>query len=386
MTTTIEFKPFYPLQKVENREKYKQLLSGFTQTSPMYSDNLKPYLPYRVAEKIFCVSFLSKDVSRKDASVDAVKEKDGIGIKTFVSNGVRKYEKIAEFDNRTKYPLDRGNIPKLIGQVAHYRNDRLGSTVKMYQLKNCLYHYLVRDIRKILISECPMRPIDMKSIEVVSEPSQRKSIKFKDKFNSYSFSLSKSTLFQAFTTNKPIEVVKISYEIDKELLLATITELTRQKKEEVSLLESKEHVILPLYSTRIGKVPEKSGLNQWNAGGRKRDYDEVYIPIPIQVHKKNPGFFPPRDKKFILKTEEGKEFSVKLCQDNSKALMSDPNKDLGKWLLRDMLGLKEGELATAEYLAKKEADTVIIYKLKEGLYQIGLHSFGGFEKGYGENA
>jgi hypothetical protein len=62
--------------------------------------------------------------------------------------------------------------------------------------------------------------------------------------------------------------------------------------------------------------------------------------------------------------------------------MTDPNKDLGKWLLRNMLGLKKGELASLEFLRKKNADTVIIYKLKEGIYQISLHSFGGFEKEY----
>ena len=62
--------------------------------------------------------------------------------------------------------------------------------------------------------------------------------------------------------------------------------------------------------------------------------------------------------------------------------MTDQNKDLGRWLLRDMLGLKKGELATLEFLRKKNADTVIIYKLKEGIYQISLHSFGGLEKEY----
>jgi hypothetical protein len=72
-----------------------------------------------------------------------------------------------------------------------------------------------------------------------------------------------------------------------------------------------------------------------------------------------------------------------VCQENNKALMSDPNKDLGKWLLRDMLGLKKGELATLEFLRKKNADTVIIYKISKNVYQINLHSFGAFESEYG---
>ena len=66
--------------------------------------------------------------------------------------------------------------------------------------------------------------------------------------------------------------------------------------------EEKEFVILPLYGYKNKEkfVFEKSGLNQWNAGGRKRDFGEIYIPIPIEIHKSFPNFFPPRDKKFNL--------------------------------------------------------------------------------------
>ena len=38
-------------------------------------------------------------------------------------------------------------------------------------------------------------------------------------------------------------------------------------------------------------MPEKSGLNQWNAGGRVRKYGEVYIPIPAEIRKLKIGFF-----------------------------------------------------------------------------------------------
>jgi len=378
----MKFRPFYPLQEKERKDKYSKLLSGIAQASKIYSDSKKPYLHYRVAENIFCKCFSAKDVSRKDCSVDAVKKKDGIGIKTFVSNGVSKYEKIAEFDDRTKYPLAYGNHIKLAKQVACYRNERLRSTAETYEFDNALYHYLIRDIGKILICECPMLPIDEKLI-ILKGTSTRNTIRFNDSFSSYSFNLSKHTLFQGFVTNKPFEIIPVPPRIDYGLMKEAIKELIEHKEgPEAFLLDSKEYVVLPLYSTKTGEVPERSGLNQWNAGGRKRGYDEVYIPIPRIVHKKKPGFFPPRDKKFTLKTKEGEDFSAKVCQENNKALMTDPNKDLGRWLLRDMLGLKKGELATLEFLRKKNADTVIIYKLEEGIYQISLHSFGGLEKEY----
>jgi hypothetical protein len=44
------------------------------------------------------------------------------------------------------------------------------------------------------------------------------------------------------------------------------------------------------------KVFERSGLNQWNARGRKRNESEVYIPIPKLIHDKFPNFFPGRQQ------------------------------------------------------------------------------------------
>ncbi len=378
----IEFAPFYPRQTEESRKKYISLIMGMAQASYIYSDSPKPYLPYRVAERIFCKSFSAEDVTRRDLSVDAVKIKDGIGIKTFVSgSSADKFEKIAEFVNRTKYPLDEKNIQNMITQVAEYRNKRIRETIKSFDLSNTVYHYLVRDIRRIYICECAMIPIDIDSIRLTSNRLKGNIIKFSDKYFSYYFHLSKHTLFKEFSYKAPFYTIKIEG-YDRNLLTQAIEELSNRETLDPSLLKNYDYVLLPLYSTILGEVPERSGLNQWNAGGRKRDYDEVYIPIPSIVHKKKPGFFPPRDHKFVLKTQDGREFSAKVCQANNKALMTDPNKDLGKWLLRDMLGLARGEIATLEHLRRKNADSVIIYKLKEDVFQISLHSFGGFEKEY----
>lgn len=377
------FIPFYPRQSEEDRNKYSSLIMGMAQASYIYSDSLKPYLPYRVVEKIFCKSFSANDVTRRDLSVDAVKIKDGVGIKTFVSgSGFHKHEKIAEFVDRSKYPLNKKNIPEMIKQVADYRNKRIKQTISLFDLNNTVYHYLVRDVRKIYICECPMVTIDIDSIALISDRPKGNIIKFNDKYSNYYFHLSKHTLFKEFPYKSPFHSLKIEG-YDRDLLTQAIEELSNRGALDVSLLKNYDYVVLPLYSTVSGEVPEQSGLNQWNAGGRKRDYDEVYIPIPSIVHKKKPGFFPPRGQKFILKTQDGKEFSAKVCQANNKALMTDPNKDLGKWLLRDILRLEKGELATFKYLSKKNADTVIVYKLGEDKYQISLHSFGGFEKEYG---
>lgn len=62
-------------------------------------------------------------------------------------------------------------------------------------------------------------------------------------------------------------------------------------------------IYLPLVSyNTYGRpyVPEKSGLNQWNADGRLRNSLEVYIPIPISVHRQFHDFFPDRNTQFNL--------------------------------------------------------------------------------------
>ena len=117
-------------------------------------------------------------------------------------------------------------------------------------------------------------------------------------------------------------------------------------------------------------VFEKSGLNQWNAGGRKRDLGEIYIPIPIEIHKQFPNFFPKRDVQFKLKVPTGEILSAKVCQDNSKALMTNPNKALSDWLLRKVFQVKEGELLTIEKMNELGFDSIIIIKEDEENYKI----------------
>ena len=139
---------------------------------------------------------------------------------------------------------------------------------------------------------------------------------------------------------------------------------------------------MPLYSKTKSRgrfVAEKSGLNQWNAGGRKRDYDEVYIPIPSWIHKEYADFFPPRDTPFELRLPNKKSLKVKLCQDGSKALMSDPNKALGEWLLRDVMALDEGELLTVNRLDEIGLDSVVIYKIDDSTFEIDFTKTGSFD-------
>jgi hypothetical protein len=191
----------------------------------------------------------------------------------------------------------------------------------------------------------------------------------------YSFNYSKSTLFRKFIIPQnafrlPIEIIEDPY-----TLLLELFENKELKPATDKLVIGQNFVILPLYSTRNKdkkEVAKKSGLNQWNAEGRKRDLGEIYIPIPSELHKKYPNFFPKRDQDFNLQIPTGEIFSAKLCQENSKALMTNPNKALSDWLLRKVIQLKEGELATIEKLDKLGFDSVIISKTYNDHFKIDI--------------
>lgn len=76
----------------------------------------------------------------------------------------------------------------------------------------------------------------------------------------------------------------------------------------------------------------------------------------------------------------GEVFEAKVCQENSKALMTNPNKALSDWLLRKILQLKEGELAIIEKLDKLGFDSVIITKNENSEFKIDIMKTNSYEK------
>ena len=145
-----------------------------------------------------------------------------------------------------------------------------------------------------------------------------------------------------------------------------------------------DFIILPLYSPRSNKVENSSGLNQWNAKGRVRDVNEVYIPIPSWIHrvKKNFFIYNTEDNKtapFNVKLPNGNTLSMKVAQQGGKALMSNPNSELGKWILRDILQLSENELVTKEQLDTIGIDSVKLSKYENGEYRLDFLKSGSYE-------
>lgn len=145
------------------------------------------------------------------------------------------------------------------------------------------------------------------------------------------------------------------------------------------------HVILPLYSMKGGiHVPQRSGLNQWNADGRLRDASEVYIPIPQLINDHFPEFFPSRNQSFVLRLPNRQALTAKVCQDGDKALMSNPNSDLGEWILREVLNIRPQTLVTYEMLLGRNIDSVIVTKINDNLFDIDIAPAGAYQEFIGQ--
>lgn len=219
-----------------------------------------------------------------------------------------------------------------------------------------------------------MNFIDIDNIKLINE-SQHTYI-FTDGIEEYKFDSSKSTLYKRFITDTYFAYIKVDILTDPIEALRKISIAS-----EDVVIDFSQSVIIPLYSMKNGEktIFSKSGLNQWNAGGRVRDYDEVYIPFNSTLREMYEGFFPPRDTPFEVTLPNGETMSMKLCQENCKALMSNPNKALGKWLLRDVLKVPYGQIITYQDLLEIGIDSVSFKKIEDKKYMLDFKNVGEFE-------
>ncbi len=348
----------------QSNDRYLKMLAIVAQLSRLFSENRVPYIDYRLVENLFCKYYTAINDARLCTAYDARIASLGIGIKTFILGKNHKLEKVAEF-NSLRTELDKYEGVALAKKLAYFRNERILFSQRTYGLSNSIYHIVGREAERLEIFNHPYPLIDIEAICSV-KPGSGGSLSFTDGNYEYSFNNSKSVLMMRFLLPKERTIVPVEILDDPfSLLEQLISDVSESHLSQPPLLKGIDYIVLPLYSYRNKRkeVPLKSGLNQWNAGGRKRHCDEVYIPIPKLIRNKYPNFFPDRDTPFTLKLPNGTELSAKVCQDGGKALMSNPNQALGKWLLRDILQLKEGELVTSATLDKYGMDSVLVTKL-----------------------
>ena len=404
---------------VVNFEKYSGYLKAVGALSGLFSDNPRPLINYRTAEKLFNIQTGAKDVGRLDNSFDSKIDLSpgvsiGVGVKTFTANNASdtSTEKIAEFSNPAYLKLLSQQTGKKLAQtLSDFRNMRVTSDALQLgiRLEQSYYHCLVRVPGAVVLHEEPYQLIKTQALHPTNSRGKRISawpnnpaehLYFSDDLNSYTFLRGKNVLQKRFDlarnyTSRPIPIGILANAFDKILTAfggGWISELSNEtggiSSPASSPIES-DRVVLPLYSPGKMIVQSRSGLNNWNAAGRSRKFGEAYIPIPAVVHEVKPGFFPPKDTSFTVALPDGKRISAKVCQAGSKALMSDPNTALFQWLFELIDGsvqLAEKRLPNKnpyryEDLIRIGKDSVSISKssIRGVDYEIELVSIGSYE-------
>lgn len=408
---------FYEKQPSEQREDYKHMLALIGSLSNLFADSDKPMLYYRAHENAFCRYFEAKNLSREDCSADAVKDHVGIGLKTWVGSN---NQKVAEF-GKLRPDYEELSGLELVKSIASYRNERIRVTKNMHGIQEMFYHIVKRVPHGMQIYEAAFDEIDIDSIKLNENRGNANNTYFTDGKHTYHFSMSKNTLYMIFDDMELLDTFDVNiledpFEALKKLDEAMHDVQVTAHQEKKPLTNTQPRLCLRLYSVKkeIKYVPEKSGMNQWNAGGRARHPDELYIPYPANDRKRDEHFFPPRDECFIIVLPDGKKMEAKVCQEISKkvseeeynamtpeektvaderaragkAIMSNPNKELGKWLLRDVFELPEKTVVTYDMLKIFNIDSVMFTRIQDAndgvkaVYEIDFCPLGTYEKMY----
>jgi hypothetical protein len=338
-------------------DRYATLLRSLASMSGLFSSNSAAYIDSRFVEKLFVETSGGKDLGRFDKSFDAiVGDNIGVGIKTFLGgNGSSKREKVAEFTSLARLnhfnTTDKGT---LVHRVAEARNIRILSDANelSIDLAKSVYHCLIRIDGGAIVHEEPYGLIDVSSLRptnragkvVKNWDSMGSGIYFTDGQNLYSFNISKNVLLKKFVFDRkkdfisleihpnPLQMLENLNESSSKKISSFRKELKTKPDELEDLIRGIDYVVLPLYSagSKSSEVPEKSGINQWRAAGRKRKFGEAYISVPREIHKRYPKFFPDQKEHFdLLLPNNEKSLVAKICQQGGKALMTKKNFELG---------------------------------------------------------
>lgn len=399
----------------EQRKDYIQFLQVYGALTNLFRQkqgDLIPYLDSKFQETVFAKIFKSQNVDYANTPHDVLSvfgdNRIGIGLKTWMSSKP-SFQKVMQLKSEQN-------------EINKYRNDNLSLAYKISELKNInmirdynrlglseeknIYHYITRDQGKFTINECAYPLINLNNLKVFNSTST--SLSWSDGNKDYKYTFGDSQIWQKFDSQKYNTLVLNKFDVKIiedpfEFLLEAYLKLIGNVKEtEVDLVE----VYLPLYSFESNEVEEKSGLNAWNAAPKKkgsnklRPLNEIYIPIPIEFHRRNPDFFCTNileiikerkgkkenkpEVRFNLQLPNGKKIPALLTGDNMKNFQSGSKTEfdndgekygqsaLGQWLLVDVLGLKTRQKVTREWLQIKGTDSVRLWRKKGDFSTINI--------------
>lgn len=393
---------------IEQRQRYEKYLQGYGALTKLFTQKNShiPYLDSKYQETVYARAFDSKNTDIGNTPHDILSVVNGrnigIGLKTWM-NSAPSYQKVMQL-KRYKDDIDQylDSPTDLARKVSEIKNDRLESDYFRLGLSENLniYHYVVRDAGVFKIAETTYPEVDISHIrnaEFSKNNNKITAVAWSDDKKYYKYTFADSQVYMRFDLAADdtvlVDTVPITVLDDpftKILELADELAASKDGATPVSSGSKIDLAYLPLYSYRTGEVEARSGLNAWNGASkskgsnRPRPLGEVYIPVPIEFHKKYPNFFVNNIFDYI-KNKRPVEFDIilpngvcmpgRLTGDNLKNFQSGSNDtskrkpdgerwgqaDLGNWLLVDVLGLHSRELVTREWLNKRGVDSVKIW-------------------------
>lgn len=397
----------------EQKEEYKKFLQMYGALSNLFRQKKGdpiPYLDSKYQETIYAKVFGGENVDIGNTPHDILSvfdnERVGIGIKTWM-NSKPSFQKVMQIKSY-RHDLDQylGNLEELVLAISRIKNERMQSDYVRLGLsedKN-IYHYVTRDENKLLVNECLYPLIDIDNLQKIK--GTETSLTWSDGKKEYKYTYSDSQIWQKFGGKQSDDLVLDTFDVKIlenpfDFLFQSFTAAHNIPiiGKNLKIQDDKadfEEIYLPLYSYRSKNVEQRSGLNAWNAEPKNRNsstprpLNEIYIPIPLEFHKKYPNFFTSNimsilsDKnskrpeiRFHLVLPNGQKIPALITADNFKHLQSGSRTEkdkngklygqnaLGQWLLVDVLGLKERQPVTREWLQKKNTDSVRLWRKKD---------------------
>lgn len=123
-------------------------------------------------------------------------------------------------------------------------------------------------------------------------------------------------------------------------------------------------VVKPGPGTPVGQVHRRSGLNWGQRPEQRREPNQAYIPVPIEIARSE--FFPPKGVVFRVTTTDNKQFLMTVAQANDKALETPQNNSFIGEYFRMRLGVANGEAVTVEDLNSFGSRYVTFYRVDDG--------------------
>lgn len=411
----------------EQRDEYIKFLQVYGALSNLFRQkqgDLIPYLDSKFQETVFTKIFKGQNVDIGNTPHDVLSvfgnNRIGIGLKTWMGSKP-SFQKVMQLKRyQTEINEYRNDLHSLAYKISEIKNDRMKSDYERLGLsedKN-IYHYITRDKGLFTVNECAYPLIDLNRLNNLNLT--QSALSWSDGNKDYRYTFGDSQIWQKFDSNNYNTLILNKFDVriiedPFSFLLKAYFELIETSTiAEPDIVE----VYLPLYSYETKEVEEKSGLNAWNGAPKTkgsstlRPLNEVYIPVPIEFHRKHPDFFThkildiieyrknhkgSKDKdyeiRFKLQLPNGKTIPSLLTGDNMKNFQSGSNTEydengkrygqsaLGQWLLVDVLGLKEREQVTREWLQKKGTDSVRLWRKKDdySIINIDFAPIGSFE-------